>query len=228
MKRTFLLVCVFCLACVSTSQAAPGVFGREERPATQADAWHRHVRPMWERVVEAEKTNPGFSARGEHFGPVDVPTWRNLVAYARTVPEMEIFRAINGYFNQWRPKNDADTWDTPEYWASPTEFIRQRGGDCEDYAIAKYFALRFFGVAADRLRIVIIRSTTERGVPSSQLHAILAVRADGNWFILDNNARPKNNIFPHAQYKGRFVPVYSMNENGAWMHGEGKDPGAPQ
>lgn len=195
------------------------VFNQPERPATASDPWHAHIQPLWQRVLQAERAAPGFTARAENFGPVDSPTWKNLVAYVRQAPEMELFRSVNGYFNQWRPKNDADTWDTPEYWASPREFIAKRGGDCEDYAIAKYFALRFLGVDANRLRIVVIHARDERGVPAANLHAILAVRAGENWFILDNNARPKNNIFPHTQYKGRFEPLYSVNENSAWVHG---------
>ena len=197
-----------------------GMFNRPERPATLSDPWHAHIQPLWQRVLQAERTAPGFTAKAENFGPVDAGTWKNLVIYAKEVPEMEMFRTVNGYFNQWRPKNDADTWDTPEYWASPKEFIAKRGGDCEDYAIAKYFALRFLGVRADRLRIVVVRARDERGVPAANLHAVLAAKIGGNWFILDNNARPKDNIFPQAQYKGRFEPLYSLNENSAWVHGE--------
>ncbi len=214
------------LLCGTAAQAAEGVFQCRERTATPADPLHRKIHPLWQRVLEAEKNAPGFTADGGNFGPVDAPTWRNLVAYARHSPEMEIFRMVNGYFNQWRPKSDADTWDTPEYWASPKEFIGVRGGDCEDYAIAKYFALRFLGIGADRMRLVVVRRKDENGVFAPELHAVLAVRASKTWFILDNNARPKNNIFPHTQYRGRFDPLYSVNENGAWVHGSQAGPAA--
>ena len=189
-----------------------------ERPATKEDPWHNKLQPLWLRVLHTEWANPGFTRKGEHFGPVDQLTWKNLTEYAKTTPELELFRAVNGYFNQWRSKKDEDTWDTPEYWAAPEEFILHRGGDCEDYAIAKYFALRFFGINADRLRIVVVKRKNEDNTFAEQLHAVLAVSANGTWFILDNNARPKNNIFPHTQYKGRFIPLYSLNERSAWMH----------
>lgn len=221
----FLALCwLFLCAAPGHAGGNMGVFNRPERPATAADPWHARIQPLWQRVLQAERASPGFTAQAENFGPVDAPTWKNLVVHAKRAPEMELFRSVNGYFNQWRPKNDADTWDTPEYWASPKEFIAKRGGDCEDYAIAKYFALRFLGVSADRLRIVVIRARDERGVPAANLHAILAARINGNWFILDNNARPKNNIFPHTQYRGRFEPLYSVNENAAWVHGSQAAP----
>lgn len=222
MRVCFLaIICAVCLTLPATTAfCATGVFNQPERPAVPADPWHNHIQPLWQRVLQAERENPGFTAGTGNFGPIDAPTWKNLVAYAKQAEDTEKFRMVNGYFNQWRPKNDADTWNTPEYWASPREFIAQRGGDCEDYAIAKYFALRFLGIPADRLRIVVIRSLDERGAACQNLHAVLAARSGATWFILDNNARPKNNIFPHTQYKGRFVPIYSVNEDGAWMHTE--------
>ena len=218
MKHVFFFSCLFLMIHPAVLHAATGVFLQPERPATSSDPWHNKIDPLWQRVLTAETTSPGFTREGENFGPIDKGTWRNLVVYVKNKQEMELFQAVNGYFNQWRPKNDKDTWNTPEYWASPKEFIRQRGGDCEDYAISKYFALRFFGITADRLRIVVIRHKDENNAFAPQLHAVLAVYASKNWFILDNNARPKNNIFPHTQYKGRFIPLYSINEDKAWIH----------
>ncbi|MCC8194100.1 MAG: transglutaminase-like cysteine peptidase [Deltaproteobacteria bacterium] len=219
MKRVLLFALCCVLLCAATGRAATGVFRQTERTATVRDPWHRKIQPLWQRVLEAEKRTPGFTREGDSFGPVDHDTWKNLVAYAKGKPETEVLRAVNGYFNQWLPKNDQDTWNSPEYWASPREFIRQRGGDCEDYAIAKYFALRFLGIGADRMRLVVVRRKDENGALQAQLHAVLAVRANNGWFILDNNARPGNNIFPDTQYRGRFDPLYSVNENGAWVHG---------
>ena len=48
---------------------------------------------------------------------------------------------------------DTDTGPTDQ-WASPAEFAARGAGDCEDFAIAKYFALIGAGVPAARLRIV--------------------------------------------------------------------------
>ncbi|HEX9469703.1 MAG TPA: transglutaminase-like cysteine peptidase, partial [Bradyrhizobium sp.] len=52
---------------------------------------------------------------------------------------------------------------------------------CEDYAIAKFVALRQAGIAPDDLRIVIMRDTI-RG----EDHAVAAARLDGHWLTLDN------------------------------------------
>ena len=212
----FLLCCLVLWAV--TALADTGVFDVPERPATNLDPWHRKIQPLWQRVLSEEKSSPGITPKAENFGPVDATTWQNLTALAQKSSEIENLRLVNGYFNQWLPKNDLYFWAASEYWAAPKEFLRMRGGDCEDYAIAKYFGLRSLGLDADRMRIVIVRRKDEHGVYAAQLHAVLAVRVRNSWFILDNNARPRNNIFPHTQYQGRFNPLYSMNENGAWVH----------
>src|SRR5258708_17903017 len=54
-------------------------------------------------------------------------------------------------------------------------------GDCEDYAIAKFVALRQAGISLEDLRIVIMRDTI-RG----EDHAVAAARLDGHWLTLDN------------------------------------------
>lgn len=222
MHRLLLFTLAFIMTLVAQESyaAGPTLFNVTERAATAADPWSRKIGPLWRHVLESEKKRPGFTAKGEHMHPGDALVWRNIVAYAPKVSERELLRIINGSFNQWRPKNDGDTWNTPEYWASPREFFSKRGGDCEDYAIAKYYALRFLGMDVSRMRITVVRRKDEKGNWLPELHAVLAVRSGDLWFILDNNARPKDNIFPHTQYKGRFVPLYSMNENGAWIHGE--------
>jgi predicted transglutaminase-like cysteine proteinase len=195
------------------------IFRQKEQEAGQDHPTHRVLQPLWQRVLQEEKIRPSFTANGDNFNRVDAESWRNLVRAAKNMPETAILRMVNGYFNQWLPKSDSSAWSTPEYWDTPREFIRHRGGDCEDYAIAKYFALRFLGFEEARMRMVIVRLWDEQGKAVQQLHAVLAVHCDNTWFILDNNARPRDNIFPHTQYQGRFEALYSINESGAWLHG---------
>jgi predicted transglutaminase-like cysteine proteinase len=89
----------------------------------------------------------------------------------------EINRAINLAV---RPVDDLAQYGQLDVWASPLATLT-RGGDCEDYAIAKFAALRQAGIAPDDLRIVIMRDTV-RGDD----HAVAAVRLDGHWLTLDN------------------------------------------
>jgi transglutaminase-like putative cysteine protease len=69
-----------------------------------------------------------------------------------------------------------------DVWSSPMATFASGRGDCEDYAIAKMFALRASGIAAEDLRFVVART---RG---GDAHAVLAVRNDSQWIILDNRS----------------------------------------
>ncbi len=201
----------------SSAQAVPGIFSYGEFAATRG-ALYSAVWPRWRRILSGERSRPFFTAEGTGMNAIDAKAWRNLVAAAKKSDEAGILRMVNAFFNYWQPKSDMLAWTVGEYWSSPEEFVAQRGGDCEDYAVAKYFALRFLGFDADRMRIAVVRRKDAAGHFLPDLHAVLAVkRTDTDtWFILDNNARPRDSIVPHTQYKGRFVPLFSVNENGSW------------
>lgn len=86
----------------------------------------------------------------------------------------ETNRAINLAI---RAANDG----TDDVWSSPLATFARGAGDCEDYAIAKLAALRLAGVAAEDLRIVVVRD-----VRAGEAHAVAAARLDGRWLMLDN------------------------------------------
>ena len=90
----------------------------------------------------------------------------------------EINRAINLAI---RPMSDMAQWGEPDVWSSPLITFAHGAGDCEDYAIAKFVALRQAGVSPEDLRIVVMHDTI-RG----EDHAVAAARLDGYWLTLDN------------------------------------------
>ncbi|MDR2893333.1 MAG: transglutaminase-like cysteine peptidase [Deltaproteobacteria bacterium] len=194
------------------------LFGWHEQAAPADNPYRLAFDKLWLPVLQKERAAPSFSHNGKSFGRIDATSWRNLIKYSQNHTESELLQMVNGFFNQWPAQNDAKSWDTNEHWATPGEFLHLRRGDCEDYAITKYFALRFLGMEASRLRIVIVRQKGEDGKFLRQLHAVLAVQRGPNWFILDNNAVPRDNVFPQTMYRGRFVPLYSINEEGAWIY----------
>ncbi len=80
-----------------------------------------------------------------------------------------------------RPMSDLAQWGVVDRWSAPLETLATGRGDCEDYAIAKYVALIGAGVAADAVKLVIVRNTA-----LGEDHAVVAVRLDGKWIMLDN------------------------------------------
>jgi predicted transglutaminase-like cysteine proteinase len=79
------------------------------------------------------------------------------------------------------PVSDDVQWGVPDRWSAPFETLRSSRGDCEDYAIVKYLALIEAGIPGDDLKIVILKNTFPR-----EDHAVVAVRVDEQWLILDN------------------------------------------
>ncbi|MCB1538121.1 MAG: transglutaminase-like cysteine peptidase [Rhodospirillales bacterium] len=126
----------------------------------------------------------------------------------RGASEEEKIEAVNAFYNKVRYIEDKNNWGTSDYWETPQEFI-SRGGDCEDFAIAKYAALKSLGFSEDQLRLAIVRDTW-KGIP----HAILIVyTADGAKF-LDNQYREVKQVAGFDRYQ----PVYSINRTGWWRH----------
>ena len=134
--------------------------------------------------------------------------WRGIITSAAKLRRADRIKAVNDFFNRWPYKQDRELYGVSEYWATPKEFMT-RSGDCEDYSIAKYFALRELGFAKDEMRVVILMDQI-RGIG----HAVLAIYVENDILILDSLS---NLILPHTRYK-HYVAQYSMNEATRWAH----------
>lgn len=124
----------------------------------------------------------------------------------RVVDASRALDRINDFVNRVPWKSDLEHWRAIDYWASPAETFASDGGDCEDYVIAKYFALKELGLPIERLRFVYVRTRQ-----SSEPHMVLAYYAkpDAVPLILDNLfAR----IVP-ATDRPELTPVYSFNDD---------------
>lgn len=124
--------------------------------------------------------------------------------------------SVNRFFNRVPAAEDQALWGTDDYWASPAETLAINGADCEDYALAKYFALKELGVPVNRLRL--IYATTRR---SRTAHMVLAYYEDpgGEPLILDNL---ESEIRP-ASERSDLIPVYSFNDDDLLVN----QPGQP-
>jgi predicted transglutaminase-like cysteine proteinase len=118
----------------------------------------------------------------------------------------EINRAINLAI---RPISDLAQYGEIDVWSSALVTFAHGAGDCEDYAIAKFVALRLAGVAASDLRIVIMRDTI-RG----EDHAVAAARLDGHWLMLDNRRMA---IVEDAQVRN-YRPTFVIDQTGIMQY----------
>lgn len=96
----------------------------------------------------------------------------NMIELAKEKDRFEQLRIVNDFFNKVQYKKDLLHWKHKDYWASPIEFLGTGAGDCEDYAIAKYYALREIGVPSEKLKISYVKLINEKTY-KEQAHIIL-------------------------------------------------------
>jgi predicted transglutaminase-like cysteine proteinase len=118
----------------------------------------------------------------------------------------EINRAINLAI---RPMSDLAQWGEIDVWSSPLVTFTHGAGDCEDYAIAKFAALRLAGVAPEDLRIVVMRDTI-RG----EAHAVAMARLDGHWLTLDN----RHMAMVEDTYVRNYRPLFVIDQTGVMQY----------
>lgn len=134
--------------------------------------------------------------------------WQTQIDRLKGQSMKQMVNAVNTLMNAKPYILDQNNWGQSDYWATPIEFLK-RGGDCEDYAIAKYVALRSLGMPEERLRVAIVQDTV-KNIP----HAVLVAYTDEGAFILDN----QNAGLINAEVTGRYKPIFSINRQAWWLH----------
>jgi len=159
---------------------------------------------------------------GAAIGP-KFSAWRNLIANLAGASDNERLRRINDFVNrQTQFGEDITIWGQLDYWATPLETLGKGAGDCEDFAIFKYFSLREAGVMPNKLRLIYVRAKT--GVSDSaptQAHMVLAYYAqpESEPLVLDNLV---GDIKP-ASRRPDLVPVFSFNSDGVFSGVSGQE-----
>ena len=184
-----------------------GLFASVEFRTAPLDKFGRWERVR--RVLQSERLE--FSRCAAHYKSCRSPQmrwWTRFVAAIAGLPPGLQLAMVNSFFNGWGYRTDTENYGVSEHWASPAEFML-RSGDCEDYALTKFFALGLIGFRDEQMRIVIVRDKNR-----STNHAVLAVYQDTDALILDNTSI---RIVSHRSYPN-YVPRVSFNEGGYWAH----------
>lgn len=82
--------------------------------------------------------------------------WESLKSYAVSLPETHRVGHVNAMFNTMQYRSDPQNHGIPDYWDTPQEFVERGAGDCEDFAIAKYFMLIESGISAERVKLAFV------------------------------------------------------------------------
>lgn len=119
--------------------------------------------------------------------------------------------AVNAWTNRHiRYAEDARLYGKADYWAGAPTTLRRGAGDCEDIAIAKLQLLAAMGVPRSDLYLTIARDLARHAD-----HAVLVVRMDGRYWLLDNAT--DRVLDAGASYD--YQPVLSFSGNRRWLHG---------
>jgi predicted transglutaminase-like cysteine proteinase len=178
--------------------------------ATPSHAQSTNEAALERRLPAAIKVTP-LEARSR------IRHWQSFVQSTRHKPEIDKIIAVNAYFNTLRFITDETLWRKPDYWATPLQVLVAGAGDCEDFAIAKYFTLKILGIPDERLRITY---TWNSNTPSGRRepHMVLTYTAAENAepLVLDILT---NDIRTLAQRK-ELEPVYGLNSGELWLVGD--------
>lgn len=155
-----------------------------------------------DRTLHRAEEQYGSSARKRLLA------WQDLMRL-QDDDDLTKLNKTNKFFNKIKYIDDNIHWGKDDYWATPTEFLASGGGDCEDFAIAKYFTLIVLGIAEQQLTLTYV-TELRLNIP----HMVLTYYPAPNLepLILDNLI---DTIKPSSQ-RTDLLPVYSFNSSDLW------------
>jgi len=165
----------------------------------------------WDFSLISRRAQALYGPLGE--GQQRIDDWQRLLSTQKQIGELEQLNVVNRFFNsKVRYVEDQDLWRQVDYWETPIEALWKGAGDCEDYAIAKYFSLRHLGVSSDKLRITYVKALRQ-----NRAHMVLTYypTPDAIPLVLDSLV---DTIKP-ANQRTDLLPVYSFNAEGMWLPG---------
>ncbi len=166
--------------------------------------------PQWNQVSRMLPREAALVDRCRKTG-CDNAAAQALVAIVESsarASRAEQIRLVHDAVNRRPYREDLEQFGREDLWQSPLAFAA-RGGDCEDFAIAKYFVLTLLGVPPSELRIAVLT-----GAANGEVHAVLLARAGGQWQVLDNR---EDEPRPLSFYED-WTPQYAVSEAGGFRY----------
>ena len=177
----------------------PGLFGTQEVKSDDITAFKKWT-DVISRFESQMKTISTSSPR--------IMLWKAEIQKLKDLSPREQIEGVNAFLNKVPYVEDEQNYGKTDYWATPIEFL-SRGGDCEDFAIAKYASLRALGFQPHQLRVAIVQDEI-RNIP----HAILIVYSGDDNFVLDNQDKKVEYVSSVTRYK----PIFSINSSSWWLY----------
>lgn len=129
------------------------------------------------------------------------------------VKDYELIRKlshVNTFINRVLPKLDINKGVAMDYWATPKEFLIDGYGDCEDYAITKYFTLIELGIPKEKLYLNVVKVKGQR---DKHMVLLYAQNKDSSPLVLDNLSF---RVIPFTK-RPDLTPEFAFNEIDAYI-----------
>jgi predicted transglutaminase-like cysteine proteinase len=216
------------LAAIHAQQSGQAAAPRQTvAPSGRGKFYHPAVQPYSRQPVSADRPDI-FNSVALSIGrsPLD-SSWSHVsgagvsgpaAAFASSLRGQAIFaklEAANSYVNaRVRFVDDRVQFGTVDRWLSASETLSRGRGDCEDFAIAKRALLRAAGVPDRDLYLVVLKDLTRHAD-----HAVLVVRANGRFLVLDNGTNRIVDSTDVSDYR----PVLTFTAGHTYTHGYRRD-----
>ena len=186
-----------------TTKSAPQPFGLDAKPIVGGT-----IVAKWSGV-EAEiraETEVLSQCRQGVWCPQAALRFLSIVDEGRSLTGRARVGVINRAVNlAIVPTSDWSQWGVADHWSTPLETFTTGRGDCEDYAIAKYVALRATGIAEDDVKLIVVSD-----IATAEDRVVVSVRLEDGWVILDNRwltLVPDNQVW-------RVTPLFVLDDSG--------------
>ena len=139
--------------------------------------------------------------------------WEYLIYHTADKSVEEKLKLVNDFFNKMDWVEDKELWEQKDYWATPIEFLASDGGDCEDFALAKYFTLKKLGIEEAKLNMTYVKA-----LELNQAHMVVTYyeKPAAEPLVLDNLIE----TIELASKRTDLLPVFSFNGSSLWISKE--------
>jgi predicted transglutaminase-like cysteine proteinase len=106
-------------------------------------------------------------------------------------------------------KTDEENYQRNDYWVSPSELCKKQSGDCEDYALCKYFMALACGIPKKHLKFIYNKGLYAYNDTHYKNHLCLVYSADGSDFtdpiVLDNMIASLRPLSKRPDIKAKYL-----------------------
>ncbi len=125
----------------------------------------------------------------------------------QTASRIEKIAGVNKLVNEVPYVTDQKQFGLQDVWAAPHDFFL-KGGDCEDFALAKFGALAHLGIHPDDMYIMGLYNRH-----TQDAHASLGVKLGSSLLVLDNM---REIPVMEQEYQKDYKLAYALNTAGLW------------